>query len=68
MRESKQSEIELKGTSIDAFKGLLKYIYTGHMSLASLKVIPLMVNYLMAFYSKLKQMYGRLIKTMIYIL
>ncbi|XP_046665658.1 BTB/POZ domain-containing protein 9 isoform X1 [Homalodisca vitripennis] len=37
MRESKQSEIELKGTSIDAFKGLLRYIYTGHMSLAPLK-------------------------------
>lgn len=37
MRESQQSEIELKDTSIDAFKALLKYIYTSHMSLATLK-------------------------------
>lgn len=37
MRESQQAEIELKGTSIAAFKGLLKYIYTGQMSLAILK-------------------------------
>ncbi|XP_075233957.1 BTB (POZ) domain containing 9 isoform X3 [Lycorma delicatula] len=37
MRESQQSEIELKDTSIDAFKALLKYIYTSHMSLSSLK-------------------------------
>ena len=38
MKESQQAEIELKGTSIAAFKGLLKYIYTGQMSLAILKV------------------------------
>lgn len=38
MRESQQSEIELKDTTIDAFKALLKYIYTSHMSLSSLKV------------------------------
>jgi BTB/POZ domain-containing protein 9 len=37
MRESQQSEIELKGSSIEAFKGLLRYIYTGHMSLGRMK-------------------------------
>ncbi|GAB6031713.1 BTB/POZ domain-containing protein 9 [Chamberlinius hualienensis] len=37
MRESQESEIELKGTSVVAFKLLLKYIYTGQMGLASLK-------------------------------
>lgn len=36
-KETTQKEIELKGTTVAAFKELLKYIYTGHMSLASLK-------------------------------
>lgn len=48
MKESKQHEIEIKGTNVDAFKGLLKYIYTGHMTLASLKVtsyIKITVSY-----------------------
>lgn len=35
LRETTQQEIELKGTTLPAFKGLLKYIYTGHMSLAN---------------------------------
>lgn len=37
MRESQQTEIELKGTSVVAVKALLKYIYTGHMSLVNQK-------------------------------
>lgn len=37
LRESQEREVELKGTSLAAFKILLKYIYTGHMTLASLK-------------------------------
>ncbi|KAG8235191.1 hypothetical protein J437_LFUL014155 [Ladona fulva] len=37
MRESQQTEIELKGTSVFAVKALLKYIYTGHMSLVNQK-------------------------------
>ena len=32
------SEIELKGTTADAFRALLKYIYTGKMSLQEMKV------------------------------
>ena len=35
LKESTQEEIELKGASLQAFKGLLKYIYTGHISLAN---------------------------------
>lgn len=35
MKESMQSEIELNASSLPAFKGLLKYIYTGRMSLTN---------------------------------
>jgi len=37
MRESTQAEIELKDTPIQPLKNLLKYIYTGHMSLNNFK-------------------------------
>lgn len=37
LKESQQSEIELKGTSLAAFSTLLKYVYTGHMVLSNLK-------------------------------
>lgn len=37
LRESQEAEVELKGTTLTSFKVLLKYIYTGHMTLASLK-------------------------------
>jgi len=37
MRESSQPEIELKDTPLAAFKYLMRYIYTGQMSLAELK-------------------------------
>lgn len=35
MKESTQSEIEVNASSLPAFKNLLKYIYTGRMSLAN---------------------------------
>jgi len=37
MRETKQTEVELKDTPITAFRHLLKYIYTGHINLSSFK-------------------------------
>lgn len=37
MIESKLSEIELKDTSLPAFRFLLRYIYTGQMNLGNLK-------------------------------
>ncbi|VDK53261.1 unnamed protein product [Anisakis simplex] len=37
MRESRNSEIELVDTPVNGFKMLLKYIYTGKLSLSSLK-------------------------------
>lgn len=36
--ESQKSEIELKGISAAAFNVLLKYVYTGYVSLSSMKV------------------------------
>lgn len=47
MRESSQQEIELQGTTLSAFKTLLKYVYTGHMSLADQReeVLDNIINY-----------------------
>lgn len=39
MREMSQQEIELKDTNVNAFKILLRYIYTGRVNLTTLKVI-----------------------------
>lgn len=38
LRESHQAEVEIKDTNLTAFKVLLKYIYTGWVSLGSEKV------------------------------
>lgn len=35
LKESVQPEIELKGTTLSAFKELVKYIYTGYLSLTN---------------------------------
>lgn len=47
MKESMQSEIELSASSLPAFKGLLKYIYTGRMSLTNERdeVLLLQITY-----------------------
>lgn len=45
LKESTQQEIELKGASVPAFKGLFKYIYTGHMSLANQREEVLQYKY-----------------------
>lgn len=37
MRESVQTDVELKGATTAAFKVLLKYVYTGRLSLSELK-------------------------------
>lgn len=37
LKESNQTEIELRDAPVKAFKILLKYIYTGHMFLMTLK-------------------------------
>ncbi|XP_065343465.1 BTB/POZ domain-containing protein 9 [Cloeon dipterum] len=37
MKESQQAEVELMCSNCDAFKALLRYIYTGQMSLSAMK-------------------------------
>uniref|UniRef100_A0A914S508 BTB domain-containing protein n=1 Tax=Parascaris equorum TaxID=6256 RepID=A0A914S508_PAREQ len=37
MRETRDTEVELVDTPVNGFKMLLKYIYTGKLSLSSLK-------------------------------
>uniref|UniRef100_A0A146M582 BTB/POZ domain-containing protein 9 n=1 Tax=Lygus hesperus TaxID=30085 RepID=A0A146M582_LYGHE len=37
MRESAQTEVEIVGANVASFKALLKYIYTGQLSLSGLK-------------------------------
>ena len=43
--ESQKSEIELKGISAAAFHVLLKYVYTGYVSLSNMKVKNLLAEY-----------------------
>ena len=38
MKESREKEVTLTGAAVEPFRVLLQYIYTGQMSLASLKV------------------------------
>ena len=38
LRESHEEEVEIKDTNLIAFKVLLRYIYTGHVSLSTEKV------------------------------
>lgn len=54
MRESHQSRIELQETSIGAFKIIVKYIYTGSLMLARLKVIK---HFLQLILTKISEFY-----------
>ena len=38
MKESREKEVVLSGASVEPFRVLLQYIYTGQMSLVGLKV------------------------------
>lgn len=38
LKESHQSEVEISEASVNSFKKLLKYIYSGRMNLSVLKV------------------------------